>query len=73
MHTLIIDHRTVKTIPYKGYLINVIQSKTIVMSTVYQATNNTGEPYLYHPWFATIDEAINWDRKNIDAYIKDIT
>ena len=61
------ETRLVKEIKYRGFNIRVIKAK----ENFYQATNDIGESYISHPWFKTIDEAIRWDKVNIDFYIKE--
>lgn len=52
----------VDTVDYKGYTITVHRNR----GGMYTAKNDSGEPYNNVPQFKTAEEAIAWDKKNID-------
>lgn len=52
----------VDSIDYKGYTITVHRNR----GGMYTAKNDSGEPYMNVPQFKTAEEAIAWDKKNID-------
>ncbi|MCA1799928.1 MAG: hypothetical protein LC687_00210 [Actinobacteria bacterium] len=52
----------VKEVDYKGYTITLFRNR----GGMYTAKNDSGEPYTYVTQFETPEEAIAWDKKNID-------
>ncbi|MCA1807475.1 MAG: hypothetical protein LC687_06485, partial [Actinobacteria bacterium] len=52
----------VDSVDYKGYTITVHRNR----GGMYTAKNDSGEPYTYVTQFETPEEAIEWDKKNID-------
>lgn len=62
---------TVKTVPYKGFIITLYKDYSPRFGNMYYAKNNIGEPYLDVPRFQTPEEAINWDKKNVDQYVSE--
>ena len=59
-----------KKIPYKGFNILVKQHSSR-FGAIYTATNDTGEDYMDVPGFKTEQEAVSWDKKNIDQYVRE--
>jgi len=64
-------HRPIKTISYKGFKIFVRKIESERFGDLYMATNNIGEDYIDVPAFQSINEAVNWDKKNVDQYVKE--
>lgn len=62
---------TVKTVPYKGFIITLYKNYSPRFGNMYYAKNNIGERYLDVPRFQTPEEAINWDKKNVDQYVSE--
>jgi hypothetical protein len=53
---------------YKGFNITVYKSSKFGL---YWAQNDIGEPYMKVPLFKTSKEALNWDKENVDQYVKE--
>lgn len=61
----------VKIVKYKGFVITVKKTAMTRFGHLYEATNNIGEDYMDIPVFLTMEQAISWDKKNIDAYVNE--
>ena len=57
-----------KKVPYKGFNISVYKSPRWGL---YWSKNDIGEPYQDVPLFKTDTEAVTWDKKNVDQYVKE--
>lgn len=60
--------KTEKKVPYSGFNIFVYKSPRWGL---YWATNDIGEPYQDVPLFETVGKAVEWDKENIDKYVKE--
>lgn len=55
----------VKTVDYRGFTITVYRNR----GGMYTAKNDSGEPYAYVKQFRRPEDAIKWDKKNIDQML----
>lgn len=56
------EEGSVRKVDYKGYTISVHKNRT----GMFTAKNDSGEPYANVPQFRSEEEAIAWDKKNVD-------
>lgn len=56
------EEGNVRKVDYKGYTITVHKNR----AGMYTAKNDSGEPYTNVPQFRSEEEAIAWDKKNVD-------